>query len=195
MHKIFKQIPLFALAISLNTGCHSANETQDAIATSPQEQFFQNLSTLCDKIYSGSVISTDPQDEEWRKEVLIITPGNCTETSLSIPLAVGEDTSRIWVITKTDTGLRLKHDHRHKDGTPDAVTQYGGDTQDRGTPTRQSFPVDDYSVALFEKEGLSASVTNVWSVEITPGERFAYELSREGRFFRAEFNLAASHRP
>jgi hypothetical protein len=85
--------------------------------------------------------------------------------------------------------VRLKHDHRHEDGTPDAVTMYGGDTAAVGTSTRQEFPVDAESIALFETQGLTASVTNIWAMEIEPGARFVYELARPGRLFRVEFDL------
>ena len=88
-------------------------------------------------------------------------------------------------------GLRLKHDHRHADGSPDPVTMYGGESRSAGTAVRQEFPVDAESVALFEREGLEASVTNTWAMEIEPGKRFLYELSRPGgRLFQVEFDLA-----
>ena len=53
---------------------------------------------------------------------------------------------------------------------------------------RAEFPVDAYSIDMFQREGLTASVTNVWAMEITDN-MFAYELSRENRFFRVEFDL------
>jgi hypothetical protein len=53
----------------------------------------------------------------------------CSENALRIPFHVGDDHSRTWVITRTENGLRLKHDHRHEDGSEDAVTQYGGDSR------------------------------------------------------------------
>jgi hypothetical protein len=66
---------------------------------------------------------------------------------------------------------------------------YGGDTSDAGTATRQEFPEDAESKALFEREGLAASLGNVWALEIEPGVRYAYELARPGRLFRVEFDL------
>jgi hypothetical protein len=111
---------------------------------------------------------------------------------IEIPFHVGEDRSRTWILTRTADGLRLKHDHRHEDGSDDAVTLYGGDTASPGTATRQEFPVDAESIAMFEREGLTASVNNTWAMEIEPGQRFLYELSRPGgRLFRVEFDLAA----
>jgi len=69
----------------------------------------------------------------------------CDETQLQIPFHVGEDASRTWLITKTGSGLSLKHDHRHSDGTEDTLTQYGGHTVDAGWAQVQSFPADQYS--------------------------------------------------
>lgn len=68
---------------------------------------------------------------------------------------------------------------------------YGGDTQSSGTVSRQEFPVDAESQAMFTREGRSVSNTNVWAMEIAPGRSFVYELAREGRLFRVEFDLAA----
>src|SRR3546814_5713033 len=82
----------------------------------------------------------------------------------------------------------MKHDHRHADGSEDVLTMYGGDTDAPGSAVRQEFPVDAESIALFEREGSEASVTNTWAMEVEPGERFLYELSRPGgRLFQVEF--------
>jgi hypothetical protein len=66
------------------------------------------------------------------------------------------------------------------------VTQYGGDTSDSGSATRQEFHADAHTATL-----IPAARTNVWTIELVPGERFAYGLRREGteRRFRAEFDL------
>jgi hypothetical protein len=110
---------------------------------------------------------------------------------LRIPFHVGDDHSRTWVLSRTDTGLRLKHDHRHADGSPDAVTMYGGDSAPPGTAQRQAFPVDAESVAMFRKAGMAASVTNTWAMEVEPDEQFVYELTRPGgRTFRVVFDKA-----
>jgi len=66
---------------------------------------------------------------------------------------------------------------------------YGGDTATPGTAGRQEFPVDAESKALFERQGLKASMTNTWAIEIAPGQRYVYELARPGRLFRVEFDL------
>ena len=113
---------------------------------------------------------------------------NCGPHEIRIPLHVGTDRSRTWVITRSDSGLRLKHDHRHEDGAEDRITQYGGDTRDAGLETRQEFYADSLTAAL-----IPAARTNVWTIELVQREGlFAYALRREGtdRRFRVEFDLS-----
>lgn len=180
---------LFLSVIAL-ASCNSADDN-------PQRAFVENLMPLCGGSYSGKVVSTDAVDEDWRQSAITLGPVECGIDAFRMPLKVGEDTSRTWILSPEKTSLTLKHDHRHKDGTPDAVTFYGGTTEDAGTATRQDFPVDNFSIELFEREGLSASVTNTWTFDITPGETLAYELSRppvdgasQGRFFRVEIDIS-----
>ena len=129
-------------------------------------------------------------------KALVMHVRECSPGEIKVPFHVGDDHSRTWVITRTDTGLRLKHDHRHADGSPDAVTMYGGDTDGDGTAVRQSFPVDAEWVAMFGREGLKASIQTAWAMEIEPGQRFLYELSRPGgRLFQVEFDLSQPVEP
>ena len=115
----------------------------------------------------------------------------CSEQEIRIPFHVGADHSRTWVLTRTGDGLRLKHDHRLKDGSDDPVTMYGGDTATSGSPGRQEFPVDQFSQQMFTREGMTVSNTNVWAIEIDPQKRFVYELSRtdQDRLFQVGFDL------
>ena len=72
------------------------------------------------------------------------------------------------------------------------MTGYGGvATNDNSTATRAVFPVDEISKTLFAENDLQASVTNTWSITITPGSKMEYKLSREGRNFIAEFDLTS----
>ena len=153
------------------------------------DQFMINLSKLCGQAFEGKIISDDAADDDWRKERMVMHVRDCSDTEIKIPLHVGENRSRTWIISETKNGLRLKHDHRHEDGHPDAVTMYGGDTDAKGLPFTQSFPVDQFSKDMFMREGLSVSVTNVWTISIVADQSFTYQLSRENRDFRAEFDL------
>ncbi len=157
-------------------------------AAPPQDAFFNAIAAQCSKAFAGRLVSTDDADKDFAAETLIMEVRVCSADEIRIPFHVGADRSRTWVITRTENGLRLKHDHRHEDGTSDTVTMYGGDTVDDGTASRQEFPVDAYSIEMFTREGLTASVANVWAVEATE-TLIAYELKRENRFFRVEFDL------
>jgi hypothetical protein len=117
--------------------------------------------------------------------------GCADPAELRIPFHVGDDHSRTWVLTRTGNGLRLKHDHRHEDGSPDAITLYGGDSTPPGTAERQQFPADADSVAMFRRADMLASTHNTWAMEIDPDQTFVYELTRpEGRRFRVQFDLS-----
>lgn len=158
-------------------------------SSAPSEAFMANLSSLCGKSYEGRVVSQDEVDADWRAEKLTMHVRDCTPDAVKIPLHVGENRSRTWIVSKTETGLSLKHDHRHEDGTSDSVTMYGGETNSTGTATRQAFPADNYSKDLFKREFLTASVDNIWTIDIDPGNTFTYSLARPERDFRAEFDL------
>lgn len=161
-------------------------------ASAPADAFFAALSAHCGKAYAGRIVANEPKPatpDAFEGKPLVMHVRECGADTLRIPFHVGDDRSRTWVVARTAGGLRLKHDHRHEDGAPDVLTMYGGDTRGSGTATRQEFPVDAESIALFERQGSGASVTNTWAMEVSPDE-FAYELSRPGgRLFRVAFDL------
>jgi len=157
--------------------------------TSPQDQFFANLSALCGQSFEGRVVTTDAADATFASQRLVMQVRECSATEIRVPFHVGENRSRTWVITRTPDGLRLKHDHRHEDGTEDTLTQYGGDTANTGSAERQEFPADQFSRDLFVANNIPQSTTNVWAVEVHPGRSYVYELRRPNRHFRVEFDL------
>ncbi|SDJ23277.1 hypothetical protein SAMN04488540_10649 [Ferrimonas sediminum] len=160
--------------------------------TSESQLFFDALSAHCGKAYAGSLISGDAADQAMAGAEMVMHVRDCSDSEIRIPFFVGDDRSRTWVITKTDDGLQLKHQHRHADGSDDEVTWYGGHTDSSiGTDSAkvQSFPVDNYSIAMFERTGLGVSVTNVWQLKLN-ADRFNYSMSRSGRHFEVSFSLA-----
>lgn len=159
-------------------------------SVSPQDQFFARLSSLCGQAFAGRLVSDDARDAEMANQMLVMHVRECDDDVVRIPFSVGDNRSRTWVITRTETGLGLKHDHRHEDGSEDALTQYGGDTIGAGSAARQEFPADAFSRQLFTERNIPASIANVWAVEVEPGRVFAYELRRSDRFFRVEFDLS-----
>ncbi len=196
-----------ALALCLlASACTTTPETPQAassavVAQAPADAFLAAVAQHCGKAYAGRIVAnvpapdapppTAPDPFEGKALVMHVRGCDAPTRELRVPFHVGDDHSRTWVLTRTAAGLRLKHDHRHEDGSPDVLTMYGGDTRGVGTAVRQAFPVDAESIALFEREGSKASVTNTWAMEIEPGTRFLYELSRPGgRLFRVEFDLS-----
>lgn len=155
------------------------------------EGLFETLQASCGKAFLGQV-SRGADDDPWRAATLVMHVRDCSDTEIRVPLAYNDDRSRIWVITRMKGGLRLKHDHRHADGSEDAVTWYGGMSRapDGGAgDTEVNFPVDAESIALFEREGLSASVENTWQMSVAGG-MFNYRLTRPGgRDFMVSFDL------
>lgn len=176
----------FLIAVTLClAGCVST-----ANPVSSADTFFERLSTLCGKSFGGKLVAGNESDASFAKATLQAHARECSAREIRIALDVGEDRSRTWIITRTDTGLRLKHRHMLKDGTEDPISQYGGDTLTAGTASRQEFPVDEFSKAMFTKDGRSVSNTNVWAFEVEPGQALVYELARPGRLFRVSFDLS-----
>lgn len=171
--------------------CFSLAACATAEAPSPQDEFFSRLTELCGRAFAGRVVSTDAADAQFASQPLVMHVRECSDDEVRVPFHVGDNRSRTWVITRTPAGLRLKHDHRHEDGSEDTLTQYGGDTTSEGTVERQEFPADDFSKTLFTQNSIPQSVANIWAVEVHPGDTFAYELRRPNRHFRVEFDLSA----
>jgi hypothetical protein len=185
------RIPIGALVIVLLTTACVGGGGERAPA-SPHDAFLAQFAASCGQAYAGRIVANEPADpaDPFIGKSLVMHVRDCGADELRIPFHVGEDRSRTWIIRRTDSGLSLEHDHRHADGSSDVLTMYGGDTSAPGTARRQSFPADAYSRELFERTGRTVSLTNVWSLEIEPGERFVYELARPGRLFRVEFDLS-----
>lgn len=157
---------------------------------SPQDEFMARLLQHCGKSFEGRIVSSVvAADESFAGKRLVMHVRDCSPLRMRIPFHVADDRSRTWLITRSSSGLELKHDHRHEDGSEDKLTQYGGTTVNPGTASRQEFPADAESRALFEREGIPVSSANIWAIEVTP-HIYAYELRRPGRFFRVEFDLA-----
>lgn len=153
-------------------------------AQSAPDDFLDALRAHCGKAYEGRLVNPQPVDSAIARERLVMHVRGCDDT-VRVPFHVGENRSRTWVLTRTASGVRLKHDHRHEDGSEDRVTQYGGDSRAPSTAARMEFPADSFTHAL-----IPAARTNVWTIEITPTQ-YVYQLRREGsdRLFRVEFDL------
>lgn len=182
-----RSLPLLLLTAAISFAACNARDSQPETTTAETEdRFWASLTKLCGKAYQGRVVEVSPPDTSFTGKTLVMDVRSCDEREIAIPFHVGENRSRTWVLTRTDSGLRLKHDHRHEDGVEDSITQYGGDTREGGTAERQEFYADAHTAEL-----IPAAATNVWTIEILGDTLFAYALRREGteRRFRAEFDL------
>lgn len=185
MKPIVRALAVAAITV-LAAACATLPRSSGSLSPG-QRAFWTSIRAHCGRAYEGRVaLSTGSAgDTAMAGKRLVMHVRECSENEIRIPFHVGDDRSRTWVLTRTAAGIRLKHDHRHQDGTPDAITQYGGDTREPGTATRQSFPADAHTTSLNPVYG-----TNVWTMEIEPA-KFTYELIRVGtdRRFRVEFDL------
>ena len=153
----------------------------------PADSLWSAIQPLCGKAFEGRVVEgTEPSDDDFRQQRLLMHVRDCSAGEIRIPFHVGENRSRTWVLTRTADGVRLKHDHRHEDGTEDRISQYGGDTRAIADPLVLDFYADDFTAGL-----IPAAATNVWTIAVDPGKTFTYALRREaqGRRFRVEFDL------
>jgi hypothetical protein len=180
---------LLLLLPLLAGGCTARPPAAAEARAEEQRIFWERLQALCGRSYEGRVVEAPPGEETFAGAPLRMHVRECTSHEVRIPLQVGADTSRTWIVTRTESGLRLKHDHRLPDGTPDASnTDYGGHTRHSGSIWRQEFPADAYSISV-----VPARVSQLWYLELRPGAAFVYGLRREetGLRYRFEFDLAA----
>jgi hypothetical protein len=175
-------LTVFVLMMSL-TACDSRNANTS--------EFVQRLRAHCGNAYVGKIVSEDADDDDWRSEEIIVAV-QCTREGIRMPLHVGENRSRTWVLTRDGAELELRHDHRHEDGSEDALTQYGGFSDPKAqSGSRQNFPADESTKILFDKEDIPVSKQNTWAMEVRPSQGLiAYEMSRPERFFRIEFDTS-----
>lgn len=161
------------------------------------DAFFTNMQSICDQTLTGQVESDQAVDADWIGQVLTVGPVSCSGDVIRMPLAVGDDRSRTWVLGRTGEDLIFRHIHVEPDGTPSAVTDYGGPARDGGTAQRQDFPADEQTKANFTENGIARSNTNVWTLTIDD-EALRYALARPAtdsepaRDFRAVFPLRSS---
>jgi|SRR5688572_1751273 len=185
---MIKLIPAYLFMLLL-PACHPPGKITTTSVALHEDQvlFWQALTQICGHAYEGTVVAAPANDTAFKNKRLVMHVRSCGDDRIRIPFIVGNDLSRTWVFTTEADRLLLKHDHRHKDGSADSITQYGGHTTNKGTRSIQFFPADHQTTAM-----LPAAAGNVWWVEIIPGQYFTYNLRRLGteRFFSIRFDLS-----
>lgn len=152
-----------------------------------EASFIEMFRLLCGQSYEGRAVFTVSDNEEMADKRMVMHIETCEQDLVRVPFHVNDDRSRTWILSVTDRGLLLKHDHRDPDGTPHDLTNYGGYARSGGTGFSQSFPADRETISM-----LPEGATNVWTMEFdTERQVFVYDLQRHGRpRFRAEFDLS-----
>lgn len=150
------------------------------------ELFWNKLKAHCGKSYEGKLDETI-QNDDFSGKKLTMYVWECDDNTIKIPFYVGTDKSRTWVLTLEDDRIKLKHDHRHEDGSEDAITQYGGESTNSGSPDLQFFPADEETAQL-----IPAAASNVWWITLNENF-FSYNLKRVGTerpTFTVNFDLS-----
>ncbi|TXD48289.1 hypothetical protein [Polaribacter sp. IC073] len=148
--------------------------------------FWNTLKEHCGKTYEGEIVAGGEEGDGFTGKKLVMHVRSCEENTIRIPFFVGNDKSRTWVFTiDEDSLIQLKHDHRHKDGAEDKITQYGGTNPNTGLANIQFFPADQHTANL-----IPYASNNIWWVTLDETS-FTYNLRRIGseRFFSVKFDL------
>ncbi len=184
---------LFCIALLISLSSCSTNSTIETNINNNEfnkeviNKFWNNLRSLEGETFYGQIVSPESaSDSLFKNRDLVMYVAQCSDSIIKIPFYVGDDSSRTWVFTLLSNGIELKHDHRHKDGTPDSVTMYGGTTTNSGSENVQVFPAD-----IFTANMLPWAYSNVWWIELKLDEYFSYNLRRVDteRVFSVKFSL------
>lgn len=155
--------------------------------TAEERGFLDNLASLCGKSFRGKQVYMEEGRESWEDKEFVMHVTVCEDDRVHIPFHLDDDHSRTWMFLIDDKGLRFRHDHRYEDGTPEEKTLYGGYADGEGTPFRQQFPVDQYSIDLLDDH----EKMRQWNVVLAEDmSKFSYKLLYHGEVvFRADFDL------
>jgi hypothetical protein len=152
-----------------------------------QDAFWTRLQAHCGNAYAGTISDVTAYYRDGVAGNAVIHFMDCSDDRLHIPFHLGDNRSRNWILTRTGGTIRLKHDHRHEDGTEEDVSQYGGDAPVPGLPTRQTFPADAHTAAI-----LPDRADNFWFLDFVDEDTLQYGVhwQKFGHSVRFEFDLS-----
>ncbi len=153
-----------------------------------QDAFWARWLPHCGKAYSGAISDVTPYYRDGvvgREMVMHVL--ECGEGRIHAAFHIDDNRSRNWILTRVGGTIRLKHDHRHEDGTEEEITQYGGDAPVPGLPHRQIFPADAHTAGI-----LPDRADNFWFFDFLDDETLQYGVHwpRFGHSIRIEFDLS-----
>lgn len=179
-----------AMSTLLLAACSPAEQTpatQNYVAE--QTAFMDAFRPYCGQAFAATIVEDNQPSAAWDYP-LVVHVRDCEDNVVRMPLHVGDDRSRTWVLTQHGGYIDFQHIHLHEDGSADAVSPYGGQTLAAGSATMQAFPVDEASKKLFIENGLDVSITNTWTISFVDDQTMSYKLSRPGRIFEVHVDLS-----
>ena len=185
---IIRSSLLAAVSLSVLAACQPAEQPQTG-HLSAQTAFMDAFKPYCGQAFPAKIVADNQPSPAWDFP-LVVHIRDCEENVVRMPLHVGDDRSRTWVLTQHAGYIDFQHYHLQEDGTPDAVSPYGGQTIAAGEASVQAFPVDEASKALFIENGLEVSTTNTWTIRFVDEHTMSYQLSRPGRLFEVHVDLS-----
>ncbi len=186
--KHFFIYPLIAFILGL-ASCNSAQEKSEQIAKTGEDIFFERFKDIEGKSFSGKEVFIREDMESWAHLDLVMHVREYTDSIIYVPFRVGDNTSRTWTLYRESDGrLRLRHDHRHDDGTPEDLNLYGGYTGEGSTGVSQLFPADDFTCKMLRR-----ICDNEWNMQFSDDlSTFSYILKKEGdKVIRIDFDLTS----
>jgi hypothetical protein len=173
----------------LAQGCASGPQAANQAGLTAQQAFIRAFQPYCGKAFTARIVQDSAPSPAWQQP-LVVHIRDCGDDVVRMPLHVGEDRSRTWVLALHEGYLDFQHIHRHEDGSPDAVSPYGGRTLEEGSADSQAFPADAASKSLFIANGLEPSTANTWILAFPRRQVLSYTLSRPGRIFEVQVDLS-----
>lgn len=161
----------------------------ETTAELPPEQnaFWARLQAHCGQAYAGRLSDATPYYRNSVAGDARIHFMDCSDDRIHIPFHLSDNMSRNWILTRTGGTIRLKHDHRHADGSEEAVSQYGGDAVVPGLAMRQTFPADAHTAGM-----LPDRADNFWFLDFVDENTLQYGVhwQKFGHSVRFEFDLS-----
>lgn len=150
------------------------------------KKFLEQFKQFEGKYFEGEIVAGGKEGDGFVGQKLMMQVKSYSDRDVKIPFYVGEDKSRTWVLSYSNNLFTLKHDHRHEDGSADAVTFYGGTANNNGSEIMQMFPADQETCQMIDY-----ACYNVWWITMD-SNTFTYNLRRIGsdRLFSVKFDLS-----
>jgi hypothetical protein len=157
-----------------------------------QEAFWARMAAHCGHAYRGEVSDATAYYRDAVRGAAVIHFMDCSADRIHIPFHLDDNRSRNWILTRAHGTIRLKHDHRHPDGTEEAISQYGGDAPAPGLPTRQIFPADAHTARI-----LPERADNFWFLDFVDETTLHYGVHwpKHGHSVRFAFDLSSPVAP